>query len=150
MTPGILDVGASTECSHCGLPVPAGFIDEAWVAFAADGVSKAKRSFNTTGFGRLEGTGVSRDHAVLLLKMGGLTIADWSHNGKCHIWTANNSDAPKLYRSRYADAKWNLGKNSDNEGTVHSAPKHGTWQRKVAKYIRDETGISMSQSAYMP
>jgi EH signature protein len=129
----------------------AGVIDEAWVAFAYLGASEARRSFkNATGFGRLEGSGVSADHAVLIMRIGGLTIADWSHNGKCHIWQSSNRSAPKLYLNKYTDAKFQLSRNSNNKGVVHSHAVGGTWQRNVEKYIRDQTGIALQSSKYMP
>lgn len=125
----------------------AGVVDEAWVAFALKGQYAAKRSFGETrGFAKL--TGASQDHAVLIMKIGGLTIADWSHNGKCHVWTEANRDAPKLYRSTYS--RYSLVDKSSNDGVVHSGAPNGTWQAKVANYVARHTSIRLKMNDYMP
>ena len=48
--------------------------------------------------GRL--SGASPEQSVLLLRMSGVTIAEWSHNGSCRMWLDGNKDAPKLYQGR--------------------------------------------------
>lgn len=126
-----------------------GAIDEAWVAFAWDGQLQARKSFGTRkGFGELNGPGIQPDHAVLLMRMGDLTIADWSHNGKCHIWTASNRYAPRMYQKSYN--KRTLTRSSSNKGVIHSAARHGTWQDKIAQYIAKNTGLRLTYSDYMP
>lgn len=127
----------------------AGVIDEAWVAFAWRGAAQAKRSFGTAkGFGKLSGSGVAAEHAVLVMKIGNLTIADWSHNGKCHMWTPSKSGIPKLYRRDYE--RDDLVHGSYNGGIVHAGAPHGTWQSTVASYIGNQTKIRLKRSAYMP
>lgn len=82
------------------------------------------------------------------MKVGKLTIADWSHNGKCHIWLDGNVSSPKLYLNRYS--RGDVVRGSDNDGQVHHGSDYGTWQRQVATYIRTHTGISLSEKSYMP
>ncbi len=127
----------------------AGFIDEAWVAFAWQGQVASKQSFGEMkGFASLDGSGISPDHAVLIMKIAGLTIADWSHNGKCHIWTESNNNAPKLYRGVYS--RNTLVNSSSNQGIVHASAPYGTWQATVASYIAKHTNIRMDRQDYMP
>jgi hypothetical protein len=127
----------------------AGVIDEAWVAFAWQGQVQARKSFGSyKGFGKLEGSGVSNDHAVLLMKIGSITIADWSHNGKCHIWTQSMRKKPKLYRKEYGRPE--LVEGSSNKGVVHAGAPNGTWQAKIASYIARHTGIRLGMKDYMP
>jgi hypothetical protein len=127
----------------------AGHIAEAWVAFGADGASNARLTFDDTlSYGNLTGGKFMARRAVLILKIGGLTISEWSENGKCHVWLSSNHDAPTLYQSRYG--RWDLVNNSDNGGTVHSSSVRGNWQGIVARYIRDKTGITLTESDYMP
>jgi hypothetical protein len=125
-------------------------INDAWVLFGSDARSFAKRAFGKTQtYGILEkGYQVQADHSVLLMKIGKLTVADWSHNGKCHIWLDGNEDAPKLYRERYT--RPTLIQGSDNDGQVHYGSEHGTWQRQVESYIRKRSGFSLSERHYMP
>jgi hypothetical protein len=127
----------------------AGVIDEAWVAFAWQGQVQARKSFGThKGFGKLEGGGVSSDHAVLLMKIGTITIADWSHNGKCHIWTQSMKTKPELYKKLYN--RWDLIEGSSNKGVVHSSAQSGNWQGKISSYIARHTGVRLGVREYMP
>lgn len=124
-------------------------INDAWVLFGREAQSFAKRAFGKTqSYGRLEGGQVQSDHSVLLMKIGKLTVADWSHNGKCNIWRDGSEYAPKLYRDRYA--RPSLVQDPDNDGQAHHGSEHGTWQRKIASYIRQHSGISVSERNYMP
>lgn len=127
----------------------AGYISEAWVAFGYAGARVARHSFEkSSGFGRLESghKPVENNHAALIMKVGELTIADWSHMGKCEIWLPDNPDAPRLYKPRYLSDE--IMRHSDNGGITHSSPSTGSWQRKVSDYIRNHTGISVPN--YMP
>lgn len=127
-----------------------GAIEEAWVAFADHGARRARSMFHDKlNFGTLGSNAVQPNHAVLILKLSGLTIAEWSENGKCHVWLSGNKAAPKLYQSNQY-TRWQLTNMSDNDGVVHSTSDHGVWQRKVEKFIRDNTGIRLNPVDYMP
>lgn len=125
-------------------------INDAWVLFGPEARNYARDTFGKTqSYGSLEkGYQVQSDHSVLLMKIGKLTIADWSHNGKCHIWLDGNGSSPKLYLNRYSRS--DVVRGSDNDGQVHHGSDYGTWQRQVAAYIRTHTGISLSEKNYMP
>lgn len=132
-----------------------GYMTEAWVVFGSQGARWARQLFDEqTLFGRLDGRGIQENHALLIMKIGGLTVADWSHDGKCHIWLPNNEHAPKLhggmdYLDRYKKHEVDFG--SDNGGTIHSASANGTWQWRVQNFIRENTSnVSLSRSDYMP
>ncbi len=128
-----------------------GVIEGAWVAFAESGAWHARRMFDgKLKFGSLSGS-VQSNHAVLILNLAGLTIAEWSENGKCHVWLSGNEDAPRLYQEQTSPYwKWQLAKKSDNGGVIHSSSSHGAWQRKVEGFIRDNTGIRLNKIDYMP
>lgn len=132
-----------------------GYMSEAWVVFGRQGARRARQLFDdTTLYGRLDGRGTEDNHALLIMKIGSLTVADWSHNGKCHIWLPNNEHAPKLYGGvdypdRYKKQEVDYG--SDNGGTIHAASDNGTWQWRVESFIRENTSnVSLSRSDYMP
>jgi hypothetical protein len=42
------------------------------------------------------------------MRIGTLTIADWSHNGQCAIWRERNGAAPSLSKGSYIsdDVHW--------------------------------------------
>ena len=39
-------------------------------------------------------SGVQSNHSVLLLKVGPLTVSEWSHDGSCRVWLSDNQYAP--------------------------------------------------------
>lgn len=86
------------------------------------------------------------NHSVLLMRIGNLVVADWSHNGKCRIWREGDHQAPALYRSKYDASE--LRAAADFEVTHHSSASGG-WQTKIHDHIRDLTGIRLSTSSYM-
>lgn len=126
----------------------AGYITDAWVLFGPTALQYARNAFEgAQSYGVLEHRSqVLRDHSVLLMKIGKLTVADWSHSGKCHIWLDGNPKAPKLYLRSYSRSE--VVDSSDNEGQAHRGSENGTWQRQIRTFIRNNSGISVSN--YMP
>lgn len=124
-------------------------VTNSWVAFGSDGARVAKQiSDRTTDkimrrFATLEGAGA--DQAVLLLRIGELVVADWSHNGRLRIWRRGNTSAPEFNNNHYI-AK-TLRTNSDFD-TVHIPPDG--WQARAEAYIRRHTNIKLVESDYMP
>ncbi|MEO5376793.1 MAG: EH signature domain-containing protein [Magnetococcus sp. DMHC-6] len=127
----------------------ADLISDAWVLFGPKAQVYARQAFGKiVSYGFLEKSGIDQNHSVLLLKINKLTVAEWSHNGKCHIWVDGNPKAPKLYLGRYR--RHDLVQYSDNQGQVHSGSENGRWQRQIEAFIRNNTGISLSERNYMP
>jgi hypothetical protein len=124
------------------------FVANAWVAFGSSGAHEATKISNQTGdqlmrrFATLGGA--AADQAVLLLRIGDLTIADWSHNGKLRIWR-RGAGAPELNLKSYLAPDLRL--DSDFE-LVHLPPDG--WQQRTEAYIRRHTGIQISEREYMP
>jgi hypothetical protein len=126
-----------------------GFVDNAWVAFATHGAQVAQqiandaedklmRRFATLG-------GAAADQAVLLLSIGDLVIADWSHNGRLRIWRRANAIAPKLSAKSYFAGELRSASDFD---AVHLPPDG--WQARTEGYIRKHAGIRLAASEYMP
>jgi hypothetical protein len=124
-------------------------VGNAWVAFGSRGTQIAKRLADDSGDALMRRfailTGGSPDHAVLLLRIGDLVVADWSHNGRLRIWRRSNANAPELNKSSYVAAE--LRAESDFE-TVHLPPDG--WQSKTEAHIRKHTSIRLSETEYMP
>ncbi|WFU42743.1 EH signature domain-containing protein [Bradyrhizobium sp. CB82] len=126
-----------------------GFVANAWVAFGSNGAHVARKIAEATSdqlmnrFGTLGGAGP--DQAVLLLSIGDLIVADWSHNGRLRIWRRGNAAAPKFNSSTYVAVE--LRKDSDFD-IVHSPPDG--WQGKAESYIRRHTGIRLAEHEYLP
>lgn len=86
----------------------------------------------TLKFGRLGGA--QSDQSVLLMKIGDLTIAEWSHMGSVRFWAADNPSAPKLYQSDYQGRKLRQNSNWDR-------PHQRSWQSDVDRKVAQYTGI---------
>lgn len=128
----------------------ANHINDAVVAFAPIGRDYAKMAFKDSYFGSIERGYYHQDQAVLLLRIGQLTIADWSHNGSCRIYLSNNPNTPSLsnrvYDGRVLRAQCD---NESGDGTPHAGSENGRWQSKVADFIRTHTGIVVPRYQYM-
>jgi len=124
----------------------ADMISAAWVAFGSDGARRADRAATQTRgsglsmFGRLStGSGRTPQHAALIMRIGDLTIVDWSHNGSWNIWKRRDPHHPVLFRHNrqrlpdYAPAEL---MNAPAKG-----PHMSGWQFKVANIIKAETGL---------
>lgn len=125
-------------------------IEQAWMVFGAQAAHEAKRRFRdeTVAYGQLRsGQNVKPNHAVLLLKVGELTISEWSHVGKYRIWRPDNGSAPQFYRPEYR--RPDLVTNPDRDGSHHGS-ESGNWQRKLAQAIHEETGISIPMKELLP
>ena len=124
-------------------------VANAWVAFGSNGAQVARRIAESTAdslmrrFATLGGSGA--DQAVLLLSIGDLIIADWSHNGRLRIWRRGNPSAPEFNLPSYVASDLRADSEFD---TVHLPPDG--WQGKAEAYIRRHTGIKLLESEYMP
>lgn len=126
------------------------YINHAWVVFAQEGERLALRRAANTGdksfrqFARFSLAGVSSEHAVLLLKIGDTTIAEWSHNGKCRIWSKGASTKPTLYERNYNPYDLRNGEWDQ----AHTGNETYGWQQKIAAEIRARTGVKIQQKDY--
>ncbi len=123
-----------------------GYMQEAWVVFGRDGANRARGLGNSNegeilAFGRTTGSGFQANHAVLLMRIGDIIVADWSHMGKCHIWLGNNPKAPKLYGIQYNRSE--LTNSSDFE-QVHI----GRWQDIVYRFLNRHVRAPLSGPEY--
>ncbi|GEB78875.1 hypothetical protein DDE01_02900 [Desulfovibrio desulfuricans] len=112
-----------------------GVITEAWVALGRKAQTLAREHFGK-GYAKL--AGATSDQSVLLMRIGGLTIAEWSHNGTCRIWRTPTYNTPVFYQQTYHGA--DLRTDCDFSA-VHMGSEKWAWQRKIADYIRNTTNI---------
>lgn len=125
-----------------------GYITDAWVLLGSQArrIAQAFLSDEASRYGQLS-RGVQSNHSVLVLKVGGLTVTEWSHSGTCRLWLPDNQNAPKFYQGNYFRS--NLVKQADYEQRHHGA-YIGRWQNKLARWIEDQTGIHLMMTDYMP
>lgn len=127
-----------------------GYISEAWVILGSKAHAIARGHFGANNeYGRL--IGASSNQSVLLMKIGGLTIAEWSHNGACRIWAPNVSKAqyniPIFYIFKKPYRAPQLQGISD-EWIMHSSSQKYRWQKKIAQIIHQYTNIKITQIEY--
>ena len=91
--------------------------------------------------------GAGSDQSVLLLRMPGVTVAEWSHNGSCRFWLDGNYAAPKLYKPAYH--RLDVMDAADFV-QPHIGSPQGRWQGKIADWLRQNTGIRIDRANYFP
>ena len=116
-------------------------VSEAWILLGKKANQHMKRlksrgdsEIVNLNYASLEGG--TYEQSVLLLKVGSLTVVEWSHSGACRIWQSNNNRAPKLYQNRY---QREVLMADSEERLVHDS--RGNWQSKLHRIIRDKGGV---------
>ena len=132
------------------------YIDDAWVVFESAGAREAQQMFGkNAAFGCIEG--FQPGHAVLLLNIRGLTVAEWSHNNPCSIWDeADGAIGPKLSQSSYLASELKKQHRGDNtpanmisQGIFwHYGAVRYRWQSQIAAYLRSRRGLILEPSDY--
>lgn len=129
-------------------------ITDAWVVFDSQGAQTARRALGkAASFGTFNGA-VQTGQAALILKIGRGVVAEWSHNGKCVIWSdAERPDAPRPYIDRYLPHSLRSTHASEDlrkpvYAVSHVSPDSYAWQNKVAAKLHQMTGVRIRQSEY--
>lgn len=121
-------------------------IDAAWVAFGDDGASLARKVARETGDKSFTAFGKQFDkspqHAALILRIGDLTIVDWSHNAKFQVWQKQHKGHPELFKGAY---RYGELYSAPIQGS-HSSPRTFTWQKNLAKIIEGKNFFSPKPS----
>ena len=133
-----------------------GLIDDIWFALGR-GAARLLRNMNrdrpalqTTG--QLQGA--QSDQSVLLLRMPGVVIAEWSHSGSCHMWLDGMPGAPKLYERKYHARRVRRPYPYSTEYGAHSqrhdGSQAGRWQDAIARWLRENTDLTVDRNLYFP
>ncbi len=91
--------------------------------------------------------GAQNDQSVLLLRVPGVTIAEWSHNGSCRFWLDGAPGAPQLYKNSYHRNALMGGADFSQR---HDGSIRGRWQDYIAKWLDRNTGIQVDRRDYFP
>lgn len=135
------------------------YIDEAWVVFESHGAKEAKRMFGKDiSFAVFEGGGVQTGHSTLLLRIGSLVVAEWSHNGKCSIWDEDLGEtAPRLFQRTYdasalrkeiAPSRPGQRGSPDQGVFIHHGSLSYSWQMNIAAFLKKRRNINLRESDY--
>jgi hypothetical protein len=119
----------------------AGLIDEAWFALGvnADQLIRRRPDRTEMDYGLITGERQYADpsHSSLILSVGRLRIAEWSHSGACRFWDASDRTAPIPYRKQY----FGLQLRAMNGGPEFEYLSHWSgWQRNFATKVKTMTG----------
>ena len=117
-------------------------IQSAWVVFNAKAAAHARRvASEHRSFATFSG-GSSGGRSVLLLDLGRCVVAEWSGDGRCHVWVKERDEGcPELFESSYpASALVRLvGRNEADANATgsfgHLSSESYHWQRRVAEYL---------------
>lgn len=126
-----------------------GLIREVWVLLGpmAEERLRAMPSGSTTVGGQGKLLGWQRDQSVLLMRLPGVVVAEWSHNGSCRFWLDGDTDAPTLYKKMYHRQEFTAGVRFVQR---HDGSPEGRWQGKIAEWLRLNAGIQVNRSEYFP
>lgn len=98
--------------------------------------------------------GAQADQSVLLMRMPGITIAEWSHSGSCHLWLDGAPGAPNLYKREYSAytlrRPYPYPEVPDAYSQRHDGSQNGKWQDQIARWLRENTGIVVQRNRYFP
>jgi len=125
-------------------------ISDTWIVLGRQAATIARRTFehgDRAAARLLSGSGVRPNHSVLLMRLGQITVAEWSHMGKCRFWLESNRDAPGMYRREYRRIELVSGADFEQ---VHYGAERGRWQGQISSWIYRNTGVRLSSHEYMP
>ncbi|MFP5492535.1 MAG: EH signature domain-containing protein [Bacteriovoracia bacterium] len=119
-------------------------IVEAWVLLGTVAY-EGRNNYIEKGipFGRVKGG--QPNHSAILMKIGSLTICEWSHSGAIRIWEEGNPKAPSLYNDSYH--KDELIKGADVD-VAHFGSEVSRWQDTIAEAIYDLIRVRVDKWKY--
>lgn len=122
----------------------AGAIGEAWFAFGRQAEALAQDAIKAEGdllYGEITGGGADPSHSALIMSIGDVRIAEWSHNGACRFWSCNDRQAPLPYKKQYFGMQlraMNGGRGFEEQFTT--IPHTSGWQANIANFVHDHAG----------
>jgi len=119
-------------------------VTDASVVLGSEGVREAQRykrsgdpEFATLEWSQL--SGAASDQCVLLMKIGEMTILEWSHSGACRVWGKEDRRAPKFSKQQYkADELRAAVADNDKDRITHHA--NGQWKMDITNRINSYSG----------
>jgi len=124
-------------------------IEAAWVAFGYAGAKLADRASRESGDRSFEAFGRQHDksdqHAALILKIGDLTIVDWSHNAKYQVWRKGDRGIPELFKPSYSVGSLYCAPIQE----AHASPASFFWQKQLAGIIENKR-FGGAKKAWIP
>ncbi|KTD18862.1 EH signature domain-containing protein [Legionella jordanis] len=130
-----------------------GFLDEAWFVLGPDAKYYAETYFeNKLSFGAMD-SGCKSNHSVLILKIGNIVLAEWSHEGKCRAWRDEDPKAPERYKNYYVGKNFKeeslkIVPHYNSDGIGHLSSNTYSWQQNLSDFIYRNTGLKVYHSDF--
>ena len=114
----------------------AGLIQDAWVVMKPNVRAEARQFLSSQSgeYGSLWSGGLP-NHSAIVMRIGGLTITEWSHSGKFRVWNPGHPSPPLLHQPSYHRLDLVRGAN-------HEDSHNGAWQRRFQDAIYEQTRLS--------
>lgn len=114
-----------------------GAIEDAWFAFGRQAEWMAGQSGgDKLLYGEITGGGADPSHSALIMSIGEVRIAEWSHNGSCRFWNRNDRQAPELFQKQYFGMQLRaMNGGRGFEDRFAAIPHASGWQRKFAGFV---------------
>jgi len=123
-----------------------GVIEDAWFAFGRQAELLADSAIKAEGdlmYGEITGGGADPSHSALLMSIGDVRIAEWSHNGSCRFWDRADRQAPALYQKQYFGLQLRaMNGGRGYEDRFAAIPHMRGWQSKFAGFVHQFTGLT--------
>lgn len=120
-------------------------VEDACFAFGrqADALAEIGRSGgDSLDYAEIMGGGADPTHSALIMAIGDLRIAEWSHNGSCRFWDKRDMKAPGLYQKQYFGMQLRaMNGGRPYEQRFAAIPHSSGWQTHFAGFIFQMTGI---------
>lgn len=126
-----------------------GAIDDAWPVFGRQAVDWLARNpaqkKRVSSYATL--TGAERKQSVMLMRIGGYVIAEWSHAGSVRIWAQDDARAPALGDfAYYADeVRADCLYDQRHDGTARYA-----WQSDLGDWLASRIGVRIGINEMRP
>ena len=140
-----------------------GIAFEAWVALGSRVHDKARASRDLQGaFGHIGG-GAGAEQSVLLMRIGPVTLCDWSHNGALRAWPTEWRNTPKLYLPHYRrleimnkcldfppNPTYRSNGEATGKGLSHFGSQASRWQGSAAELLARRAGVHLTDKDWRP
>ncbi len=125
--------------------------DEAWVVLGPKAKDYALRVFGEKIIAASLQGSIEDNHSVLIVRIGDLVLADWSHNGKCRAWKTGDKYCPEtkskmIYSSNSLKApSMQIVDSHIQDGISHQSSDNYLWQNRLSQFIYEHTGVRVYQ-----
>lgn len=124
--------------------------DEAWVVLGVDAKYYARRVFGEKISAATLSGSARQDHSVLIVRIGDLVLADWSHDGKCRAWKVDDRFCPERYKLQYSGdllraPSMQIVDSHVHDGISHHSSDNYLWQNRLSQFIYEHTGVRVYQ-----